>query len=282
MEALLGGLNPDQLRAVTHGTGPLLVVAGAGTGKTQVITPTDRLAHRVAPGEALGDPGPDLHGQGCRGDGGSGRPARAVRLHGHRDLDVPRVRRRTDPRVRARARPADRPARAVATRGRHLPARAPLRVRARRLSSARRSDPLPGCPGHALQPVQGRGHRTRRLPGPRRSGRTRSPSARSGRGGRRRKHRTRRSRRPPTARSRRPAGRPSWPVPTRPTSACWRPTAASTSATRSRSRCGSSGHRPRPATPSRAGSATSWSTSSRTPTGRRPSWSPRSPRAIAT
>jgi len=38
LEALLGGLNPDQLRAVTHGTGPLLVVAGAGTGKTQVIT----------------------------------------------------------------------------------------------------------------------------------------------------------------------------------------------------------------------------------------------------
>ncbi len=38
LEALLGGLDPDQLRAVTHGTGPLLVVAGAGTGKTQVIT----------------------------------------------------------------------------------------------------------------------------------------------------------------------------------------------------------------------------------------------------
>jgi DNA helicase-2/ATP-dependent DNA helicase PcrA len=38
LDALLGGLNPDQLRAVTHGAGPLLVVAGAGTGKTQVIT----------------------------------------------------------------------------------------------------------------------------------------------------------------------------------------------------------------------------------------------------
>ena len=38
LEALLGGLNPDQLRAVTHQDGPLLVIAGAGTGKTQVIT----------------------------------------------------------------------------------------------------------------------------------------------------------------------------------------------------------------------------------------------------
>ena len=38
LDALLGLLNPDQFRAVTHGAGPLLVVAGAGTGKTQVIT----------------------------------------------------------------------------------------------------------------------------------------------------------------------------------------------------------------------------------------------------
>ncbi len=38
LDALLGGLNREQLRAVSHGEGPLLVVAGAGTGKTQVVT----------------------------------------------------------------------------------------------------------------------------------------------------------------------------------------------------------------------------------------------------
>lgn len=43
MEPLLDGLNEAQLQAVTHGDGPLLIVAGAGTGKTTVLT--RRYAH---------------------------------------------------------------------------------------------------------------------------------------------------------------------------------------------------------------------------------------------
>ncbi len=49
-DALLVGLTEPQRAAVVHRGGPLLIVAGAGSGKTRVLT--RRIAHLIATGDA--------------------------------------------------------------------------------------------------------------------------------------------------------------------------------------------------------------------------------------
>ena len=86
----LARLNPEQRAAVLHDGGPLLVIAGAGTGKTNTLV--HRLAQLVlgrrrpaanpaddllAPGRRRDDPARRAHRR--RGDGAEGGGARAGR-----------------------------------------------------------------------------------------------------------------------------------------------------------------------------------------------------------
>lgn len=80
------GLKPNeaQLRAIAHGEGPLLVIAGAGTGKTRVIT--ERIRHLLDSNKALS--GENILGLTFTNKAAGEMKARVVRATGERGKAV--------------------------------------------------------------------------------------------------------------------------------------------------------------------------------------------------
>ena len=76
--------NEAQRRAITHGEGPLLVIAGAGTGKTRVIT--ERIRHLLQSDESLS--GENILGLTFTKKAAGEMKARVVKATGERGKDV--------------------------------------------------------------------------------------------------------------------------------------------------------------------------------------------------
>src|SRR4030081_866489 len=77
-------LNEAQRRAITHGEGPLLVIAGAGTGKTRVIT--ERIRHLLESDASLS--GENILGLTFTDKAAGEMKSRVVKAVGERGKDV--------------------------------------------------------------------------------------------------------------------------------------------------------------------------------------------------
>src|SRR5580704_2505694 len=77
-------LNAAQKRAITHGEGPLLVIAGAGTGKTRVIT--ERIRHLLESDASL--QGENILGLTFTKKAAGEMKSRVVKAAGERGKDV--------------------------------------------------------------------------------------------------------------------------------------------------------------------------------------------------
>ena len=276
---LLGGLNAEQRRAVTHGEGPLLVVAGAGTGKTQVVT--RRIAwliatRRARPSEILALTFTDKAAaeMQVRVDqlvpyGYTDTAISTFHAFGDRLIREYALELGLPPDVRVLARPEV----VIFLRERlfefELERYRPLADPTRFLGAL--ATHFSRLKDEDIDPAAYLAHADREV------GRGRADGRAGGSGGT--------ADTPvswPRQRSSRLPASSSWPGPMLATRSSWRPRASSTSATRWRWHCASCVSRPPPGRGSQAASGMSSWTSSRTPTGRRRSWSSWSPDPAAT